>query len=72
MVFIVALLAASGWLLFTGNYQTAVLVLITTVIMGYPCALGITTPMMTAIAGGKGISIGLLVKASEVFYGLPE
>lgn len=70
VVFIVALLAATGWLLFTGNYQTAVLVLITTVIMGYPCALGITTPMLAAIAGGKGISIGLLVKASEVFYGL--
>lgn len=70
VVFIVALLAASGWLLITGNYQTAVLVLITTIIMGYPCALGITTPMLAAIAGGKGISIGLLVKASEVFYGL--
>lgn len=70
VVFIVALLAALGWLLFTGNYQTAVLVLITTVIMGYPCALGITTPMLAAIAGGKGISIGLLVKASEVFYSL--
>ncbi len=70
VVFVVAFLAASGWLLLTGNYQTAVLVLITTIIMGYPCALGITTPMLAAIAGGKGISIGLLVKASEVFYGL--
>lgn len=38
--------------------------------MGYPCALGITTPMLAAIAGGKGISIGLLVKASEVFHEL--
>ena len=48
----------------------AALVLLTTIIMGYPCALGITTPMLAAIAGGKGISVGLLVKASEVFYGL--
>lgn len=70
VVFVVAVLAASAWLLFTGNYQAAALVLITTIIMGYPCALGITTPMLAAIAGGKGISIGLLVKASEVFYGL--
>ncbi len=70
VVFIVALLAGAGWMLFTGNYQFAVIVLITTVIMGYPCALGITTPMLAAISGGKGISIGLLVKASEVFYGL--
>lgn len=70
VVFIVAGLAFAAWLAFTGNVQHSLLVLVTTVIMGYPCALGITTPMLAAIAGGKGISIGLLVKASEVFYGL--
>lgn len=70
VVFIVAGLAFAGWLLFTGDVAKAILVLLTTVIMGYPCALGITTPMLAAIAGGKGISIGLLVKASEVFHEL--
>jgi P-type Cu+ transporter len=70
VVFIVAAIAFVVWGLATGNYVQATLVLLTTIIMGYPCALGITTPMLAAIAGGKGISIGLLVKASEVFYGL--
>jgi len=70
IVFIVAAVAFVVWGLVTGNYIQATLVLLTTIIMGYPCALGITTPMLAAIAGGKGISIGLLVKASEVFYGL--
>lgn len=70
VVFITALVAALGWLAVTGNPQASVLVLITTIIMGYPCALGITTPMLASISGGKGISIGLLVKTSEVFYGL--
>lgn len=70
IVFIVAAIAFAIWGLATGNYIQATLVLLTTIIMGYPCALGITTPMLAAIAGGKGISIGLLVKASEVFYGL--
>jgi len=70
VVFIIAAIAFVVWGLATGNYIQATLVLLTTVIMGYPCALGITTPMLAAIAGGKGISIGLLVKASEVFYGL--
>lgn len=70
VVFIVAAIAFVVWGLVTGNYIQATLVLLTTIIMGYPCALGITTPMLAAIAGGKGISIGLLVKASEVFYGL--
>lgn len=69
-VFIVAAIAFVVWGLATGNYIQATLVMLTTIIMGYPCALGITTPMLAAIAGGKGISIGLLVKASEVFYGL--
>ncbi|GAC1425567.1 MAG: hypothetical protein NVSMB67_27430 [Flavisolibacter sp.] len=70
VVFITAVLSFIGWSLFNGNYTQATLVLLTTIIMGYPCALGFTTPMIAAIAGGKGISIGLLVKASEVFYGL--
>ncbi|MBI4483421.1 MAG: cation-translocating P-type ATPase, partial [Acidobacteria bacterium] len=70
VVFIVAGLAFISWALLTGNYTQAALVLLTTIIMGYPCALGITTPMLAAIAGGKGISIGLLVKASEVFHEL--
>lgn len=70
VVFIVAAIAFVVWGLTTENYIQATLVLLTTIIMGYPCALGITTPMLAAIAGGKGISIGLLVKASEVFYGL--
>lgn len=72
VVFIVAAIAFVVWSVATGNYIQATLVLLTTVIMGYPCALGITTPMLAAIAGGKGISIGLLVKASEVFYGLSK
>ncbi len=70
VVFIVAAIAFVVWGVLTGNYVQATLVLLTTIIMGYPCALGITTPMLASIAGGKGISIGLLVKASEVFYGL--
>ncbi|WP_291036772.1 heavy metal translocating P-type ATPase [Dyadobacter sp. 50-39] len=72
VVFIVAAIAFLAWGLVTGNYVQATLVMLTTIIMGYPCALGITTPMLAAIAGGKGISIGLLVKASEVFYGLSK
>src|SRR2546425_1171791 len=70
VVFSVAGLAFVGWALATGNWIQATLALLTTIIMGYPCALGITTPMLAAIAGGRGISIGLLVKASEVFHEL--
>jgi Cu+-exporting ATPase len=72
VVFLLAAAAFVAWLLITGNVIASALVLLTVIIMGYPCALGISTPMLAAIAGGKGISIGLLVKASEVFHGLSE
>lgn len=72
VVFAVAIIAAAIWLLASGNWIASALTLLTVVIMGYPCALGISTPMLAAIAGGKGISIGLLVKASEVFHGLSQ
>ncbi|MBI2186427.1 MAG: heavy metal translocating P-type ATPase [Acidobacteria bacterium] len=72
VVFTVAAVAFVTWFASTGNWIGSALVLLTVIIMGYPCALGISTPMLAAIAGGKGISIGLLVKASEVFYGLSQ
>lgn len=72
VVFVLAAVAFVAWLLVTGNVIASALVLLTVIIMGYPCALGISTPMLAAIAGGKGISIGLLVKASEVFHGLSQ
>jgi P-type E1-E2 ATPase len=40
--------------------------------MGYPCALGITTPMVLAIGGGHGVARGLLVRAGEFFQALAE
>jgi Cu+-exporting ATPase len=70
VVFTVAGVAGAAWWLGTGSGPQALLVLVTTLIMGYPCALGITTPMLAAIAGGRGVAIGLLVKASEVFQKL--
>ena len=72
VVFLFAVVAFIAWLLITSNGIASALVLLTVIIMGYPCALGISTPMLAAIAGGKGISVGLLVKASEVFHGLSE
>lgn len=72
VVFAVAALAAVGWLLYSGEVSTAVLIGLTTIIMGYPCALGITTPMVLAIGGGHGIARGLLVRAGEFFQSLAE
>jgi len=78
VVFLVAALAGIGWfivLMSTGAGVMSALplgiyVALTTVIMGYPCALGITTPMALAIGGNRGVARGLLVKAGEFFQEL--
>lgn len=80
VVFIVATLAGFGWLaalVATGAgvssaLPQAIYVALTTVIMGYPCALGITTPMALAIGGNRGVARGLLVKAGEFFQELSD
>ncbi|MBA3631898.1 MAG: heavy metal translocating P-type ATPase [Acidobacteria bacterium] len=72
VVYMVAALAALGWLVYSGSVAQAILIGLTTVIMGYPCALGITTPMVLAIGGGHGIARGLLVRAGEFFQALAE
>ncbi|MEJ7654846.1 MAG: cation-translocating P-type ATPase [Chloroflexia bacterium] len=72
VVYVVAALAAVGWLVYSGSVSQAILIGLTTIIMGYPCALGITTPMVLAIGGGHGIARGLVVRAGEFFQALAE
>ena len=72
VVYAVAAVAFVGWLVYSGSVQHATLIALTVIIMGYPCALGITTPMVLAIGGGHGIARGLLVRAGEFFQALAE
>jgi len=70
VVLVLGGLAFAGWGIASGSLVVAATIALATIIMGYPCALGMTTPMLAAIAGGKGITIGLLVKSGEVFHQL--
>jgi heavy metal translocating P-type ATPase len=72
VVYGIAALSFAGWFLYSGSAQMATLIALTVIIMGYPCALGITTPMVLAIGGGHGIARGLLVRAGEFFQALAE
>jgi len=72
VVYGIAGLTFLGWLLYAGSVSAATLIALTVIIMGYPCALGITTPMVLAIGGGHGIARGLLVRAGEFFQALAE
>lgn len=72
VVYALAVLAFVGWLVATRDVSRATLVAISVVILGYPCALGLTTPLILAIGGGQGIARGLLVRAGEFFQSLAE
>lgn len=72
VVYGLAVLAFLGWILVTRDASRATLVAISVVILGYPCALGLTTPLILAIGGGQGIARGLLVRAGEFFQALAE
>jgi Cu+-exporting ATPase len=72
VVYVVAALAFIGWLFVSGDAIRATLVAVSVIILGYPCALGLTTPLILAIGGGHGIARGLLVRAGEFFQALAE
>ena len=72
VVYVLAALAFVGWLLYAHDVSQAALIAISVVILGYPCALGLTTPLILAIGGGHGIARGLLVRAGEFFQALAE
>ena len=72
VVYTASALAFVGWLVYSGDVSRATLVGVSVVILGYPCALGLTTPLILAIGGGHGIARGLLVRAGEFFQALAE
>ncbi len=72
VVYVAAALVFIGWLIVSRDVGRATLAAISVVILGYPCALGLTTPLILAIGGGHGIARGLLVRAGEFFQALAE
>nr|MBA3406361.1 cadmium-translocating P-type ATPase [Gemmatimonadaceae bacterium] len=72
VVYVAAAFVFIGWLVVTRDAGRATLAAISVVILGYPCALGLTTPLILAIGGGHGIARGLLVRAGEFFQALAE
>jgi heavy metal translocating P-type ATPase len=41
-------------------------------VMGYPCALGMATPLATIRGGGMAASKGILIRSSEAFHALKD
>lgn len=70
-----ALLATLGWMIFPmiaggdANMERAVFAGLTVLVMGYPCALGISAPLSIVRGAGEAAERGILMRTGEAFQG---
>jgi Cu+-exporting ATPase len=74
-VLIISALAVIGWLfgswLFTGivDVERAVFAGLSVLVMGYPCAVGISAPLSIVRGAGEAAEQGILMRTGEAFQG---
>jgi len=74
-VLTLALLAALGWLVLpmlaggVADVNRAVFAGLTVLVMGYPCALGISAPLSIVRGAGEAAERGILMRTGEAFQG---
>jgi len=65
IIFTVAAISFSYWMIATGDFAKAFLVLLAVVLISCPCALGIATPTAILAGVGKGAEYGVLLRSGE-------
>lgn len=53
------------WLLASGDFEVALKIFVSVMVIACPCALGLATPTAIIVAAGRGASDGLLFKNAE-------
>jgi Cu+-exporting ATPase len=71
VVMVLSFLTFIGWLL-AADMDTALLHALTVLVVACPCALGIGTPLASAIALGRAAEEGLLIRTSAVLEKLAD
>ena len=64
-ILVIALLTFMGWYVFTGSFETALIVGISVIVIACPCALGLATPMATLVGISMAAKRGILFKEAS-------
>jgi len=71
-VHLLALLSLAFWILHDGNWNHAMLIAISVLIITCPCALGLAVPVVQVVAAGKLFREGVMVKDGSAMERLAE
>ena len=64
-VIIISLITFIGWYMTSKDFEFALNLMISVLVISCPCALGLATPMAIMVATGKSAELGLLFKNAE-------